>query len=371
MKTLAVIGAGEGGMPILEKARTLDYVRTLVFGMADSIGRRLADEFVELDIHEIDKIVESCRERNVDGIIATSEATTEITAIVANRLGLSGNDVSEGFAAKNKYIMRTRLTGLKTVMQPRFALYKEGDEYVYPIMVKAVDSCGKQGIMLANSKEDMDKALAYARKYSSNEQVLVEEYIAGGSEYSLECLAGNGLHEVIQITDKENYGPPHFTETGHHQPAALTPAMRHKVVEAACDIMKALGINNGMAHLELKVVDEKIYFIEVGARGGGGHISDHLVANSTDFDYIKAAIDCCLGIYEHQDVHDVANAGIYFRCSHNKHLKPLFDQAKTASWCISYLANTEGFPLVCNSSERSSAGHIAYRSDHRITLNDL
>jgi len=371
IKTLAVIGAGEGGMPILERARALNYVHTLVFGMADSMARHLADEFVELDIHDIDRIVEACRERNVDGVMASSEATTEITAIVANRLGLPGNDVSRGFAARNKYVMRTRLIGLKTVMQPNFILFKEGDDYDYPVVVKAVDSCGKRGIKLAYGKEDMPDALAYARQYSSSGQVLIEEYIAGGSEYSVECLAGNGLHEVIQITDKENNGPPYFIETAHHQPAVLTPAMRAKVEEAACDIMKVLGINYGMAHMELKIVDGNIYFIEVGARGGGGHISDLLVPNSTDFDYYKAAIDCCLGLYEHKDVHPVANTGIYFRCHKNECLKPLFDQAKTANWCISCQANTDEFPKVTNSLDRTNAGHIAYRSDHKITLDDI
>ncbi|MBR2237584.1 MAG: ATP-grasp domain-containing protein [Prevotella sp.] len=370
MKTLAVIGAGEGAMPILERARALDYVRTLVFGLADSIGRTLADEFVELDIHEIDKIVEACRERNVEGIIASSETTTEITAIVANRLGLPGNDITGGFAARNKYIMRSRVAKLKTVKQPRFSLYEEGAVYDYPVVVKALDNCAKRGISIAYGNEDIADAVAYARKYSSNGQALVEEYIEGGTEYSVECLAGCGLHEVIQITEYESYGPPHFSETAHHQPAALTPAMRAKVVEAVCDVLKVLGINYGMAHMEIKIVDGDVYFIEVGARAAGGHIADTLVLNSTDFDYFKAAIDCCLGQYEHKDVHDVACSGIYFRCSKNAYLKPLFEQAKTASWCVSYLANTEGFPVTNNGYDTVNTGHIAYRSDHKITIDD-
>ena len=146
--------------------------------------------------------------------------------------------------------------------------------------------------------------------------------------------------------------------------------MRAKVVEAVCDVLKVLGINYGMAHMEIKIVDGDVYFIEVGARAAGGHIADTLVLNSTDFDYFKAAIDCCLGQYEHKDVHDVACSGIYFRCSKNAYLKPLFEQAKTASWCVSYLANTEGFPVTNNGYDTVNTGHIAYRSDHKITIDD-
>jgi len=189
-------------MPILERARALDYVRTLVFGLADSIGRTLADEFVELDIHEIDKIVEACRERNVDGIIASSETTTEITAIVANRLGLPGNDITGGFAARNKYIMRSRVAKLKTVKQPRFSLYEEGAVYDYPVVVKALDNCAKRGISIAYGNEDIADAVAYARKYSSNGQALVEEYIEGGTEYSVECLVFDTIDELRQLINK-------------------------------------------------------------------------------------------------------------------------------------------------------------------------
>ena len=371
-KKLAVIGAGEGGMPILQRAWMLDYVETLVFGMADSMGRAFADEFVETDIHDMDKITAVCRERGVDGIIATSESTTEVTAIVAHRLGLRGNDINGGFAARDKYMMRTRVAGVQTVRQPRYTLYEEGAEYDYPVVVKALDSCAKRGITIAYSSDEMAKAVAYAKEYSTGGRVLVEEYIEGGTEYSVECLAGNGLHEVIQITEYESYGPPHFVETAHHQPAAMSVELRARVVRGVTDVLKVLGINYGIAHMEIKVVDGEIYFIEVGARAAGGHIADMLLPASTDFDYFKAAIDCCLGLYEHKDVHNVAYSGIYFHCSKNLPLKPLFQQAKEgAEWCLSYVANTEDYPVTNTGAECVGTGHFAYRSDHKITLADI
>ncbi len=372
IKTLAVIGAGEGGLPILERARRLDYVRTLVFGLADSMGRELADEFIPIDVNETDRIVEICRQHKVDGIIATSESTTEVTAIIANSLGLPGNDIKGGFAARNKYLMRKRVEGVQTVHQPRFSLYSEQEKYDYPVVVKALDSCAKRGIKIAYSVEEMADAVAYAKEYSSDGRVLVEEYIEGGTEYSVECLAGCGRHEVIQITEYESYGPPHFVETAHHQPAALTSEMRSKVVRGVTDVLCALGINYGMAHMEIKIVNGEIYFIEVGARAAGGHIADTLVLASTDCDYFKVAIDCCLNQYVHKDVHDVACAGIYFHCSKNIGLKPLFDMAKAgqAPWCISFLANTEDYPETATGFDCVGTGHVAYRSDHKITIAD-
>lgn len=367
---LAVIGAGEGGLPILERARNLDYVTTLAFGQPDSMGRDLADIFVETDIFDIDKVVGYCRQYKVDGVIGTSESTTEVTAKIADILGLPGNDISNGFAARSKYIMRQRVDGITSVKQPKYSLYDENTAYDFPVVVKALDSCGKRGISIANNAEELKSSVEYAKEYSTDGLVLIEEYLAGGKEYSIECLAGNGLYEVIQFTEKDTSGPPHFVENGHHQPANLPDEIKNRIRIATKDILKVLGIKCGLAHLELKVIDNELYFIEVGARGGGDHIADTLTVKSTDFDYYKAAVDACLGRYEHRDVHDVAYAGIYFHCKENEYLKPIFDAAKTADWCIVNTVKEDGFHNASSNVETAGSGYIIYCSDHKISLDN-
>ncbi len=367
---LAVIGAGEGALPILQRAQNLDYVTTLAFGQEDSLAKDFADIFVVADIFNIEFIIEECKKYHVSGVIGTSESTTEVTAVLADKLGLPGNDITNGFGAKNKVVMRERISNVKSVKQPWFKIYNTKDLYEYPIIVKAPDSCGKRGISIVYCEEDLKKATAYSRKYSSCGEVLIEQYLEGGKEFSLECLAGNGLHEVIQYTEKESSGPPHFVENGHHQPANLSDEMKERMRIAAVDIMKALGINCGLAHMELKIVNDEIYFIEVGARGGGDHIADTLTVRSTDFDYFKAAIDCCLNRYQHVEVHNVAYAGIYFHCKANEYLAPVFEKAKIADWCICNTVEDDDFHDVISNTETANSGYIIYCSDQKITSNN-
>ena len=73
-----------------------------------------------------------------------------------------------------------------------------------------------------------------------------------------------------------------------------------------------INVYYGMAHMEIKIIDDEIYFIEVGARGGGDHIADVLTPLSTGFDYYRAAIECYLGIYKHKEISNKAHSGIYF-----------------------------------------------------------
>lgn len=368
---LAVIGAGEGAYPILKRALTLDYVTTLAFGQEGSLAKDYADIFVTADIFDTDFIVEKCKEYGVSGLIGTSESTTEITAILAEKLGLIGNDVTNGFGARNKSVMRDRVANVKSVKQPWFKTYDPGDEYDFPVIVKAPDSCGKRGISIARNEDDLRKAVAYSKEYSDCGDVLIEQYLEGGKEYSIECLAGNGLYEVIQYTEKDSSGPPHFVENGHHQPADLSDEVKIRIQTAVKDILKAVGINCGLAHLELKIINDELYFIEVGARGGGDHIADTLTVKSTDFDYFKAAIDCCLGRYVHQDVHHVAYTGIYFHCKANEHLAPIFEKAKTANWCFCNTVTQESFTEANSNVETSSSGYIIYCSDKKITLENF
>lgn len=370
-KILAIIGAGEGALPIIKTAKE-NRVITVAFGRNDSLAKDMVDIFVEENTFDIEFIVESCRKLNVNAVMASSELSTEVAAKVAYALGVPGNDVTQGFAGKSKYIMRTRVSKLTSVKQPRFSLYEDGSTYSFPIVVKSVDACGKRGISIAYNTKDLENAVPEAQKNSSDGSVLIEEYLNGGQEYSIECLSnGKGNHYIIQYTEKESSGPPHFVEVAHHQPANLSNSMKRRIDKATFDILEVLGLYCGMAHLEIKIIDKEIYFIEVGARGGGDHISDVLTPLSTGFDYYKGAIECHLGIYRHQEILNRVYAGIYFHSKQNEKLKPLFEEAKTASWCIQNTIQGDDFLEAAGNVEATSSGYIIYASDHKITLKDV
>ena len=368
-RLLAILGAGQAALPIIEKAREMG-VEVLAFARLDSFAKDMVDVFVEENCFDVDFMAKVCRERNVNGIMATSELTTEVAANLAAKLSLPGNSIVGGFAGKNKYIMRSRVAKLDSIKQPGFQLFDEGAQYTYPVVVKPSDSCGKRGVSIVRNADELIQKVQVAKDNSTNGDVLVEEYLAGGKEYSIECLSFNVIHQIIQYTEKESSGPPHFVETAHHQPAELSEEMKYRIQIAVSDVLEVLGLSCGMAHLELKIIDNELYFIEVGARGGGDHISDVLTVKSTDFDYFKAAIECALGTYKPVEPHTVAYTGIYFHCLQNKHLNKLFQTAKEAGWCIANTVTEDAFQEAESNVQTSDSGYIIYCSDHKITIKD-
>lgn len=369
VNTLAIIGAGQAAIPIIEKAKQMS-VTVLAFARQDSYAKDMVDIFIEENSFDIDFMVEKCREYSVNGVMATSELTTEVAAGLAHRLGLPGNDIENGFAGKNKYVMRCRVSALQSVSQPTFELYKPGWEYHYPVVIKPTDACGKRGVGLAYDEQELLQLVGLAAANSSDGEVLVEEYLDGGKEYSVECLSFAGQHQVIQYTEKESSGPPHFVEIAHHQPADLTETMKQRICVAVDDILSVLGLNCGMAHLELKIINDRVFFIEVGARGGGDHIAEVLTVKSTDFDYFRAAIECSLGIYKLVEPHSVAYSGIYFHCKQNSYLNRLFEKAEFADWCVANTVTNNSYPDAVSNVTASDSGFIIYCSDHKITLAD-
>lgn len=370
-KRLAIIGAGEAAKPYLDSAKAKG-IHTICFGQyADSLYREDCDTFIDVSIFDVDRITESCKALQIDGIVPSSEITTEVAAQVAHRLHLPGNDISGGFAARDKYSMRQRVAKLSSVQQPRFWLFDEAQTYPLPVVVKSVDSCGKRGVTLVRTREEWQTAIDYAKAHSSSGRVLIEEYIAGGQEYSVECLSAENRHQIVQITGKDSSGPPHFIELGHHQPAHLDDSVRYKVERATFEILDILGLSNGLAHLEIKVQDGNVYFIEVGARGGGGRIADTLIGLSTDFDYFGAAIDVALGQYTYRPAYSVRHAGIYFLCKQTESLLPLFEAAETAEWCHEFSLKNKELQEVIIKTDDVLSGYFIYANYRKITPEDI
>jgi len=370
MKKIAIIGAGEAAIPYILAAKR-KKVYSICFGNAkDSLYKDDCDEFVDISIYDIDAIVAACRERCVNGIIASSENTTIVAAEIANKLNLIGNSLKGGYTWKNKYLMRKKVSECMNVKQPEFAIYTENESYNYPVVVKAVDSCGKRGITLVKKQEDLLDAVKYAEEYSTTGEVLVEEYLEGGKEYSVECMSYNGIHQIIQVTEKDSSGPPHFLELGHHQPADLSDDLLEKMKSAVCEILDVLHISTGPAHLEAKIIDGEVYFIEVGARAAGDHIADTLLGLSTEYDYFGNAIMIAIGDYKPCEAKTIGYSGIYFLCEQSKKIFPLFHVAKNADWCKEYHLKNASLKDITINGDNDLSGHIVYSSSKKISLQD-
>lgn len=340
MKKLAIIGAGPMASIYATRARELGIESHCFAWGQGASARDDVDVFHDISIMDIDAIESACRQIGIGGVLPTTELTIYPTAVVANRLGLVANEPSVAARITDKYRNRELVKDVEGLHQPWFSLIRELDDaaisgFPYPIVVKPTAEGGKRGVTVVANQAELSEALAYARSEKKDaSDVIIEEYLDGGTEYSIESLSYRGEHRIIQVTEKWSSGAPHCVELGHHQPANISHGMRAKIERVMQDALSAIGMEYGCCHTEIKIIDGEIYLIEFNARPGGDHISYPLTELSTGYPYITGMIQIAFDCFELPDVSKFESnyAGICFITEQTKDLKQLFDVCDGYDW---------------------------------------
>ncbi|SFD75837.1 Biotin carboxylase [Streptomyces aidingensis] len=241
-----------------------------------------------------------------DGVLSSCDYYLPAVARVADRLGLPGPDPEAVAAACRKDATRRALDAAG-VPGPRHALCRDWPETAaaaaeigYPLVIKPVDLCAGMYVRQAGDERELAdawKALSdfpvNARGQRRDPVVLLEELLTG-PEVSVETVSYDGTCRVVGVTDKSLGGAPAFIETGHMFPAALEPADRRAAAETAVAALRALGLDQVVAHTEIRLTPGGPRVIEVNPRPAGNRITE-LVRHVTGIDLPGAAVDVALG----------------------------------------------------------------------------
>lgn len=305
MKKLMILGASILQVPAIEKAKSMGLEVIAVDMNPDAVGFKIPGILKEI-ISTIDTpaILEAAKRHQIDGIMTlASDMPMQSVAVVCHEFGLVGISEDTALKATNKAFMRDALKEAGVPI-PLYFRVKEKEEFKiavenihafgYKCIVKPADNSGSRGVDLLNEKTDIDKAFDYTAQFSRSGEIVVEEYMEG-PEVSVETIALDGSVHVIQITDKLTTGAPYFVEMGHSQPSLLNEDIKKSISELAIVANKAIGINNGPSHTEIKVTKDGPKIVELGARLGGDCITTHLVPLSTGVDMVENTIRIAIG----------------------------------------------------------------------------
>lgn len=318
MKKLLIVGASILQLPAIKKAKEMGlYVAVLDFN-PNAIGIPYADEYFNASTMDENAVLEVAKEFKPDGIMTlATDMPMRGVAKVSNTLGLHSISYETAVKATDKYDM-IKAFEEHNVPAPWFYLVKNieelsqlKDKITYPCIMKPTDNAGSHGVVKINSFEELIEKYEYSHSCSRRGNVIVEEYL-DGEEVSVEVMVVDGEVNILQITDKLTTGAPYFVEMGHSQPSRLDLNIQNQIKDVAERACKAIGINKGPAHVEMKVTSQYgPKMIELGARMGGDNITTHLVPLSTGIDMVECTIKIALG--ETVDVTPALNCGSAIR----------------------------------------------------------
>lgn len=299
MKRLMIIGASILQLPAILKAKELGYYVAVADFNPNAIGIPYADEYYNVSTIDEEGVYQAAKAFGADGVMTlATDMPMRSVAYTCKKLGLTGISYDTAVKATDKGEM-IKAFEAAGVEHPWYYIISDSKAdlpagITYPCITKPTDNAGSRGVMLVNSREELEDALAYSSENGRSGTVIVEEYMVG-PEVSVEIIVWQGVPHVLQITDKLTTGAPHFVEMGHSQPSRLPVVDQEKIKDLACRAVKAVGIDNGPAHVEIMLTKEGPKMVELGARMGGDCITTHLVPLSTGVDMIKATMDICLG----------------------------------------------------------------------------
>lgn len=301
MKRLFIIGASILQLPGIQRAKELGYYVGVADFNPEAIGIPYADEYFNVSTIDEEGVYQAAKNFRADGIMTlATDMPMRSVAYATKKLGLPGISYDTAVKATDKGEM-IKAFEAAGVAHPWYYIVSSPQEAAdilekvsYPCITKPTDSSGSRGVMLVHSWEELEQALAYSYENGRKGGVIIEEYMVG-PEVSVEVIVYEGVPHVLQITDKLTTGAPHFVEMGHSQPSRLPKQAQAKIRDLASRAVKAVGIENGPAHVEIMLTKEGPKMVELGARMGGDCITSHLVPLSTGIDMIKATIDISLG----------------------------------------------------------------------------
>ncbi|WP_432921237.1 ATP-grasp domain-containing protein [Microbispora sp. CA-135349] len=230
-----------------------------------------------------------------DGVLSSCDYYLPAVAEVAAHLGLPGPSPEAVRRACRKDLARAAL-GDAGVPGPRYALASSWEQAAeaanglgYPLVVKPVDLCAGMYVRKVRDQAELRTAFLALEEFPVNARgqrrvpvVLLEELLAG-PEVSVETVSVDGDVHVVGVTGKSLTGEPWFVESGHMFPAVLDADLARQAKEAAVSAVRALGLDRGVAHTELRLTPDGPALIEVNPRPAGNQITE-LVRRVTGVD---------------------------------------------------------------------------------------
>lgn len=288
-------------LPAIKKAKEMGFYVGVVDYNPNAIGIPFADEFFCVSTIDIEGVVKTAEDFRPDGImtLATDMPMRSIAA-ACERLGLPGIsfDTAVKSTDKGEMIKCFEENGVEHpwyfILSSPESLDDVKERITFPCITKPTDNSGSRGVMLIHNKEELTEAVTYSSSNGRSGGVIVEEFLQG-KEVSVEVITVDEIPHILNVTDKLTTGAPHFVEMGHTQPSRIDEDNLCKIRDLACRAVKAVGIKNGPAHVEIMLTANGPKMIELGARMGGDCITTHLVPLSTGIDMIDATIRIACG----------------------------------------------------------------------------
>lgn len=307
-KTVVVLGASFGQMELIKESRKSGHYIIVVTPKGNYPGLGFADEVIYEDIRNVCSIYEKIKEKNVEAILHDQLDIAVLSAAqLSSMLGIRGITVEIAKRFTDKSLMKefAKKCGIsvpKNIVVDCLSKVKDNIEYLeYPMIMKPLDSSASHGVFRVENIDDINDNFEETRNYSATGKVIIEEYI-DGQEYVVEAFTRAFKTYNLVVGERSYFNIsntfiPNMTLFIDAESASGNIEKRLK--KANIELIAAMGLEFGMTHAEF-IYDydkDKIFLIEIAARGGGVCTSTKIVPAACGVNLTKLYIDELLCVF--------------------------------------------------------------------------
>ena len=296
-KKLLLLAGADPHRKIVDAAHELGVYVIVADYLPDeeSPAKLIADESWLVDVFDVDELVRRCHEAGVDGVLNfCSDAPQVPYQKVCEKLGFPCFGTAEQYAVlsdKKSFRAYCKDHGLPIV--PSYTVEEALDGKAdYPVFVKPSCGRGSRGQAICQTPEEAREAVAIAREYSMDDEVVIEKYMGAYQDFGSSYFIIDSVPYLVKVGDRF-LG---LKEEGmdRQQLMNVSPTVQiERYLEKTDPRVRAfvadLGIRFGALFLQGFIDDGDVYYYDPGLRMPGSDF-DVMVRNVTGFDSMKSAV---------------------------------------------------------------------------------
>jgi carbamoyl-phosphate synthase large subunit len=269
-------------------------------------GFDFADRSYKIDVRDKEKILQAAKEERIVGIMTDQlDAGVPTVAYVAEKMGLPGIGYNCSLKFKNKYLMMREAQKVG-VDVPEFAIAstleeagRKAEEIGFPIVLKPADQEASRGVIKVNNRAELEDNFAVTLGYSETGYALIEEFISG-REYITQGFTQNYSYTNLTISLHYPFDIPNLFIPKMRiakDTRLISNAVEERIIQTTKKLVQGFGLKFGVVHAEYLYdeVRDKIYLVEIAARGGGVFTSSDVVPLASGINVNELLVDLATG----------------------------------------------------------------------------
>ena len=294
-KKIMVLGAGVMQVPLIKKIREMGH-EALVLGIKGNYpGLEFASRAIFEDFTDLEKTLEVAKREKIDAIMTCGiDLPVKTIAYVSEKMGLPGISIKAGEIVNDKALMQECFSqgGVRTARHQKVFSYEESlkvaSDFGFPVMFKAVDSQGSNGITKVLNAEQAKEAFDYAKSVTKHPYILVEEFL-DGEEFGAQAFVNKGEIQFILPHGDYVFHGDTGVPLGHYAPCDFDESVIEDCKNQLNLCVKAAKLDTCAINIDYMLCKGKVYVLELGARCGATMLAE-TVSIYYGFDYYEQMV---------------------------------------------------------------------------------